>query len=258
MTPIEKAESALNERINQLKANLRETVAEKPRQFLYQSIVVSLGLNEALTVYLSMIGQFARVRYSSIKDSNAALIEQHADLMKSGRGLLEELKANPQDHLLLKRIESAQQQMAAIQKELRRGANALQRELTPSMGAVEKIALSVKRFAEADQRDLLKRSVGEIVENVRELYLTQPDLPGRLIIDESDWEKSVASEIAESTDFYEAYARAGFRALVALGILSMAVSRNPPATADEALSRATEIVAAQLKTITDRLAKSSD
>jgi len=255
MTSIEKAENALQKRIEQLKTELRDSAVETTRQFLVQSIVVSVGFKEALSAYVTAIGDYAKRRYDSIKETNTALIEQHAGLMKSGNELLDQLKANPKDGFLLKKIEAAQQEMAAIQNELRRGANALQRDLTPSMGAVDKVGASVKRFAEADQRDALKRAVAALVENVRELYLTHPGLHSRGIIDVSSWAKSVSSEVTQSTDFFEAYARTGFQAISALDVLIMAVSQNPPLRADEAIARASESVSARLKAIGARFSE---
>jgi hypothetical protein len=256
MTPIEKAETALNGRLDRLQVNLREVTSETARRFLAQSLVVCIGLGEALSNYVRMIGQYAQGRYSEIKQTNDALTAQHADLLKSGNELLERLKATPNDRILRKKIEVAQQDMAAIQKTLRRGANSLQRDLAPSMAMVDKIAASVRRFAEADQKDGLKRAIGQIVEHVRELYLAQPELPSKDIIDAAAWEKSAGSEIDQATDFYEAYALAGYQAMRALDAMTMAVSPTPPLSAEEITRRANESVAARIKAITARFATS--
>lgn len=253
MTPIEKAEKALNSRIERLQANLREAQSETVRQFLFQSLVVCIGMGEALTDYVRMIGQYAQGRHGELKQAHATLTAQHADLLKSGNELLERLKANPGDRVIRKDIERAQQNMAAIQKTLRRGANALQREVAPSMAMIDKLALSVRRLGEADQIDALKRAITMIVGNVRELYLAQPTLPSKNIIDAASWEKSVVSEINQATDSHEAYARAGYQAMLALDVMTMAVSPTPPRTAGEATHRASESAAVRLKDITARL-----
>ena len=57
MTPIEKAENALNRRISQLQANLRDSTSETSQRFLLQSLVVSIGIGEALTDYVKKIGK---------------------------------------------------------------------------------------------------------------------------------------------------------------------------------------------------------
>lgn len=256
MTPIEKAETALNRRLERLQANLREATSEPARRFLAQSLVVCVGLGEALTDYVKMIGQFAQGRYGVLKQANDTLTAQHADLLKSGNDLLEQLKASPTDRILRKKIEVAQQSMEMIQKTLRRGANSLQRDLAPSMGMVDKLAVNVRRFGEADQLDALKRAIGMIVGHVRELYLAQPELPAKDIIDAAAWEKSAVAEIEQATDFYEAYALAGYQALRAVDVMTMAVSPTPPLTAEEATHRANESVAARLKAITARFAAS--
>lgn len=252
MTPLEKAEAALNSRLERLQANLRETTSADARRFLFQSLVVCVGLGEALTDYLKTIGEYAQGRHGALKLGNEELISQHADLLKSGNELLERLQATPNDRVVRKEIELTQQAMAAIQKNLRRSANSLQRDLAPSMAVVDEIAVSVRRLAEADQKDGLKRAVGMIVGNARELYRTQPSLPAKDLIDAAAWENSAESAIEQAGDFHEAYARTGYQALLALNAMSMAVSQRPPETAEEMMRRATESVAAQLKAIAAR------
>lgn len=256
MTPIEKAEAALNNRLERLQANLREAKAEKARQFLAQSLVVCIGLGEALRDYVKTIGEYAQGRYGEIKQTNATLTAEHADLLKSGNELLERLKASPNDRSLRKEIELAQRAMAAIQKTLRRSANSLQSDLAPSMAMVEKIAVSIRRFGEADQPEALKRVIGTMVGHVQELYQAQPELPSKDIINAASWEKSAVIEIDQVSDFYEAYALTGYQALRALHVMTMAVSSTPPGTADEAARRASESVAARLKAVTARFANS--
>jgi hypothetical protein len=252
MTPIEKAENALNRRIEQLQTSLREAGSETARRFLVQSLVVCVGIGEALTGYVRMISQYAQGRHGELKQTHDVLTAQHAEVLKSGQELLERLKANPTDREIRREIERAQKHMATIQKNLRRGANALQREVAPSMAMIDKLALSVRRLSEADRSDALKRGIKEIVGHVRELYLAQPTLPAKNIIDAAAWEKSAVSGIDQATDFHEAYARAGYQAMLALDLVTMAVSPTPPRTAEEATQRANESVAARLTTITAR------
>src|SRR5581483_3717831 len=190
MTPVEKAESALNRRIEQLQANLREARTETARRLPIQSLVACIGIGEALAHYVRSIGQFAQGRHAGLKRTHDALAAQHADLLKSGNALLERLKADPGDRATRKEIERAQQDMAAIQKTLRRGANALQREVAPSIAMIDKIAASVRRFAEADQIEALKRAVKLVVAQVHELYRAQPALPAKDIIAAAAWESS--------------------------------------------------------------------
>lgn len=252
MTPTEKAEAALNLRIERLQVNLRATTSESSRRFLAQSLVTCIGLGEAMTDYVKTIGQYAQGRYDEIKQAHATLTARHAELLETGREMLERLKANPHDRVLRQEIERAQQAMESVQKTLRRGANTLQRDLAPSMGLVDKIAASVRRFAEADQPDQLQRAIGTIVGHVRDLYRSHPGLPAKDIIDAEAWEKSAANEIAHATDFFEAYALTGYQALRALAVVTLAVSPTPPLTADEANRGANESVAARLKEITVR------
>jgi hypothetical protein len=252
MTPIEKAENALNGRIERLQANLREAKSEATQRFLFQSLVVCIGIGDALKDYVRMIGQFAQGRHGELQQAQATLTAQHADVLKSGQELLERLKVNPTDRGIRKEIEQAQKTMAAIQKTLRRGANALQREVAPSMAMLEPLALGVRRLSEADQIDALKRITQGFIGHVRELYRTQPTLPAKDIVDTASWEKSAGSEIDRATDFYEACAGAGYQAMLALDLMAMAVSPTPPRTAAEATQRANESVAARLKTITAR------
>ncbi|MDO8541404.1 MAG: hypothetical protein Q7S40_13280 [Opitutaceae bacterium] len=256
MAPIEKAENALNRRIDRIQAALREAEPETARRFLIQSLVVCIGIGEALKDYVRMIGQYAQGRHGELKPTHDTLTAQHADLLKSGHELLERLKASPADRAIRKEIEIVQRNMAAIQRTLRRGANALQREVAPSIAMIDKLAESVRRLGEADQRDALKRVIKMIVGHARELYLAQPTLEAKDIIDPAAWEKSAGSEINEATDFYEAYARAGYRTILALDVMTMAVSQTPPRTAEEAIHRANESAAARVKAITARLTTS--
>jgi hypothetical protein len=254
MTPIEKADAALNNRLQRLQANLHETTSETARRFLFQSLVVCVGLGEALTDYVKMIGQYAQARYSRLKETHDTLTAEHADLLKSGNDLLERLKANPSDRSIRQQIEVAQRNKAATQKKLRRGADSLQRDLAPSMGMVEKLSVSVRRFGEANDKEVLKRVTETIVEHVRELYLAQPGLPSKNLIDAAAWVKSALAEIEQATEFHEAYATAGYQVVRAIEVLTMAMSEIPPVTTDEIRERANEAVATRLKAIAARFA----
>ncbi|MEO5959821.1 MAG: hypothetical protein ABIZ49_13875 [Opitutaceae bacterium] len=252
MTPHEKAVNAINARLERLQANLREAKTETAKQFLFQSIVVTVGVAEALSGYIKAVGQHAQRRHGEIKQTNEALGAQHADLLNSGRELLEKLKANPADPVLRKEIEALQRQMAAIQKNLRRGANSLQRDVAPSTGMIDKLAVSIRRLCEADQLEELKRATKLLVGHVRELYLAQPTVESKDIIDPVSWEKSAGSQIDQATDFYDAYARAAYQTILALDAMTMAVSETPPRTAEEAINRSNESGAARAKAIAAR------
>jgi hypothetical protein len=254
MTPIEKAELALNRRLERLQANLRESTSESARRFLTQSLLMCVGLGDALSDYVRAIGHFAQRRHGELKEANDALIAQHAALLKSGNELLERLKASPNDRGVRQEIERAQREMAAIQKTLRRGADALQRSLAPSMGMVDQLSVAVRRFGEADEIEGLKRIVGTMVRLVRELFRAHPELPAEEIIDVAAWETSAGSEIDQAGDFYEAYALAGYQALRALDLMVMALTQAAPLTAEEAAQRANEAVATRVKAIAARFA----
>ena len=252
MTPIEKAENALNARIGRLQAALQDAESESTRQFLFQSVIVSIGVGEALTGYVRAIGQYAEGRHGRLKQTHDTLTLEHAALLKSAHALLEEFKANPTNRAIRKEIERAQTRMAGVQKNLRRGANTLQRELAPSMAMIDKLAESVRRLAEADRSEALKRTIKLIVEHMRALYLAQSSLPAKVIIDAVQWEKSAGTEIDSATDSHEAYARTGYQVMLCLEVMTMALSHTPPRAADEAINRATESVAARVKEITTR------
>lgn len=254
MNPTEKAEVALNTRLERLQANLRETSSETTRRFLFQSLVVCVGLGEALTDYVKAIGAYAQARYRQLKQTHTTLTAEHEALLKSGTDLLEQLKASPSDRGILQEIERAKRDMTAIQKTLRRGADSLQRDLAPSMAMVEELALSVRRFGEASDREELRRVLKTFIEHVGELYRSQPDLPAKNLIDTAAWGNAAVAEIESTTDFYEAYASVGYQVVRAVEVMTMAVSLTPPATAEEISARANPAVVARLKTIAERLA----
>ncbi len=252
MTPIEKAETALNARIARIQANLVETKSDTSRQFLFQSLVACIGIGEALTHYVKAIGDFARERHGVLKQSHAAHTAEHEELLRVGKEQLERFKAAPTDKALRKEIERTQASMAAIQKTLRRGTNALQRELAPSMAMLDEIALTLRRLGEADQKEPLKRAVKRIIEQADELYRAQPTLTAKRIVDAEAWANSAAAEIDRAPEYYEAYAHAGTQAMLALDVMALALSTTPPTTAEDATRRASESVSARIKEITGR------
>jgi hypothetical protein len=118
---------------------------------------------------------------------------------------------------------------------------------------IDELALTVRRFGEADQIDTVKRTTKMFLGHVHELYRTQPTLPAKDIIDAAAWEISALTEIDQATAFHEAYARAGFQAILAIEVMSMAVSPTPPGSAEEATARANRSASARLKQIATRL-----
>lgn len=253
MTPTEKAVTALNTRIERLQANLRVAQSEAARQFLVQALVVAAGMGEAMTDYIKVVGQFAQRRQGDFKQITTSLSEQHAGLLKTGNVQLEQLKATPTDKAMRKEIERTQKDMAAIQKNLRRGAHELQAELSLVMAMVDETGVIVRRLSEAEQPDVLKRLLKKSIEHVRDLYAgLEATRHAKGIIDVAAWEQSVNETMAPATDFYDAYARAGYQAIFAFDLMSMAVSEKPPQTAEEATQRANQSVAARVKDITAR------
>lgn len=253
MSPYEKAVAALNARLERLQASLGEGTPETTRQAALQSIVVTLGLGEALNDYLGHVRDYAQRRHAELKQTNEALAVRHAELLEFGKQLLEQYKANPADRELRKRIETAKQDMATIQRTLRRGTNALQREVSPSVATIDQIAETVRRFVEADDREALHRVLKSLIGQVRELYATHPTVPARDIIDTASWEESAVAELEQAAGPNDTYARAGYQALLALELMALAVSETPPPTAADALSRATESVGSRLQAVTARL-----
>lgn len=254
MTPAEKAVNAVNSRIERLQAHLREAKSEAAQRFLSESVLVTIGVGEALAGYIKAVGEHAQRRHGELKATNAALTAQHAELLKGGQALLEQLKANPTDRAIRKEIDLAQQNMETVQKTVRRGANALQRDLAPSLALIDKFAVSVRKLSDAEETEALKRGLKTVVELVRELYVAQRTLPLKDTINAEVWQKSALAEIDQATDFYDAYARSGYQTILALELMTMAVSATPPQTLGEATSRANEAVAARIKQIASRFA----
>ncbi|MGH7995013.1 MAG: hypothetical protein ACRD27_03110 [Terracidiphilus sp.] len=253
MTPHEKAVNAINARLERLQANLRETRGEDAQRVLLRSLVVTIGVAEALNDYIRTVGRYAQRRHGQLKQANEALGARHAELLDSGKALLEKLKANPADRTLRKEIELAQQSMTAVQKSVRRGANTLQRELAPCLAMIDQMATSVRCFAEADRKDELKRLLKAVAGQVRELYGAHPSLPADNLIDAEAWESSGAAEIEGGADFYVGYAHAGYQTTLALEFATMALSEVPPRTAEEAAGRAADALAVRLREVAARL-----
>jgi hypothetical protein len=253
MTPHEKAVNAINARIARLQASLRDAKTETAQQFLVQSLVVSIGMAEALNDYIKSVGHYAQRRHAEVKRVNETLQAQHAELLNAAKQLLEKLKANPADAGVRKEIERTQQTMSSVQKAVRRSANALQRELAPGLAMIDRIADSVRRLSGAGDSAALKRLLKTVVGHARELYATHPALPAKDIVATEAWEKSVAAEIDRAAGFDDAYARSGYQATVAFELMALALSENPPRTPDEATQRSNESAAARLRQITARL-----
>jgi hypothetical protein len=254
MTPHQKAVNAINARLERLQANLREAKVEAAQRFLLQSLVVTVGVAEALNDYITGVGAYVQRRHAEVKHANEALGQQHADVLSSGKQLLEKLKADPTDRVLRQEIERAQRQMTALQKTVRRAANALQRELAPSLAMIDEMAANVRRFGEAEESDALKRGLKTTLALVRHFYSVQPTLPTKGIVDVAAWERRIALEMDGAADFYDAYARAGYEIILALESLRIAVSERPPGTSEEVTQRADEAAAARVKEVTARFA----
>lgn len=253
MTPIEKAERALNEQIEESQARLKTATTEAAQRQLVQSILGWAGIGDTITEYVGAIGQYAKARHGELKQTQTALTAQHEELLKSGKEMLERLKANPSDRGIRKEIEQAQRGMEAIQKSLRRGAESLQKEVNPSIRLIDTVADSVRRLCESADKEGLRRWTKAIVGHAQELYRAHPALPSKGVIDADSWEKSATSAIDDAETFVDAQARAGFQAMIALQVMVMAVSANPPATAEEATERANTAVAQRMKKLLERL-----
>lgn len=253
MTPLEKAEAALNSRIERIQTNLKDTRSESARSFLFQSLVVCVGIGEALAGYVNAVQVYANTRYNEIKDMQGRLTAEHDGLLASGNDLLERLRANPTDRDLLKQIEQTKKDMAAVQKTLRRGADSLQSELAPSMGIMDKLALSIRRIAEADGIDPLKRTLRTVFEHVGELYSAQERLPSKNIIDPAALEASALGEMDQATEFYDVFARSAYHTMLAVDLMTLALSSQPPQTAEEAVKRAHAASTTRLNVIAARL-----
>jgi hypothetical protein len=254
MTPHEKAVNAINARLERLQANLRDAKVESSQRFLFQALVVTIGLAEALNDYIKGVGEYAQRRHAELKQAHESLGTEHAELLNTGKEMLEKFKATPTDRELRKEIDRLQQKMESIQKTVRRGANALQRELATSLAMIDEMAVGVRRFSEADDAGALKRVLSTMIAKVVELYAAQPLPPAKDIIDPQAWETSALAEVGQAVDFYDGYARTGYQLTLALELMGLAVSDNPPASAEDATARGNAAAAARLKAITARFA----
>ena len=252
---MEKAERALNGRIEQLQTGLEQATSEATRRHQLHAMVVCVGLGEAITDYVRSIEQYAKSRYTELKEEQTALTAEHAHQLKSGKELLERLKTDPTDRTLRKEIEAAQRSMELIQKALRKKADALQREVSPAIRLIDELADSLRRLCDAEEKSDLKRALKLIIAHVQELYQAHPSLPSEGIINPTAWEEAAAASLNDASDFYDAHARAGFQALVAVEVMPMAVSQSPPGTAEEATQRANEAVTARVRRITERFSR---
>jgi hypothetical protein len=255
MTPAEKAETALNHRLERLQDELRRAKSEMAQRALFQSLLVCLAISDALRDYIKAIGAYAQGRHAELKEQQGRLTTQHADVLQAGNALLERFKARPTDKAIRREIERAQQEMESIQKTLRRGANALQRDIAPALAAVDPLADAIKRFSDADQIAALERVTKLVVAQVQELYRTHPGLPASGMIDAAAWEKTALGQIDAAVEFQEAYARAGNQIVLGIDLMAIAVSPAPPQSAEEALGRANTSIGARLKAVAERLAR---
>lgn len=251
MTPMEKAERALNGRIEQFQAKLQQADSELARRSLVQGIVIFVGIGEAISLHVRAVGEYAKARFAEQKKEQAALTTEHDDLLKVGEELLEKFKADPTNRDLHKELERVQGKMALVQKNVRRGANTLQRELAPSLGLIDRIADGVRRLCEAADKEALQRAMKLLLACVQDFYRAHPSASNG-IVDALAWEKSALSAIAEAADFYDAQARAGYQALLGLEVLTMAQSPDAPQTVEETSQRANASVAQRLTSIASR------
>jgi putative component of toxin-antitoxin plasmid stabilization module len=252
MTPHEKAVHAINARLERLQANLREAGTETARQFLFQSIIVTIGLSEALNDYVRTMGAYAQRRHGQLKQENDALAAQHDEWMKIGAEWLEKFKASPADKSIRKEIERAQKNMAHVQKSMRRAADTLRRELGPGLAVIDEAAVSIRRLCEATDAPGLKRVVRELIEHVRSLYAATAN---QKLIAAPAWEEAAFSAIDQAVEFHDAYARSGHQAALALELMAEIWSESPPQNPAELIQRADAATAKRLREIAQRFAK---
>ncbi len=258
MSPIEKAEQALNAQIEQVQARLKAASLTQPRPDLVQGVLVWAGLGETITQYVASIGEYARKRHGELKQIQLSLTVQHDELLKSGNEMLVRLKDDPSDRVVQKAIGEAQRAMETIQKTLRRGAATLQKEVNPCIRSIDTVAENIYRLCESKDRDRMKRWTKAIVREPEELYRAHPALPAKAMIDTASWERSAAIAIDEAPTFFEAQARAAFQAMIALEIMILGISMEPPRSPGEATERANAGVSLRLKKIMQRLADAGE
>jgi hypothetical protein len=253
MTPIDKAERALNLKIEQIQMRIQAAGSERPRSDLVQALLIWASLGAAITEFVGTIGQSAKRRHAELKEKQVALIAQHEGLLKSGQEQLERFKANPADPTVRNEIKQTQRSLEAIQKTLRRGAASLQNEVNPSIRILDTAADHVRRLCESEDKTEIKRWTRAIVKQPEALYRTHPALPTSGIINTATWEESATAAIEQAADFLEAQARGGFQAMLVLEILIMAISQNPPQSSEEAAARANAAVSLRMKDMMERL-----
>jgi hypothetical protein len=254
MTPIEKAERALNLKIEEMQARIQAAGSDKPRPDLVQGLLIWASLGETITEYVGAISNYAKLRHAELKEKQVTLIAEHDNFLKSGQEQLERLKGNPADSAIRQEIKQTQRSMEAIQKTLRRGAATLQSEVNPSIRILDTLADHIRRLCESEDKAEIKRWTKAIVQQPEELYRAHPALPTKGIIDTSSWEKSASNAIDEAGDFLEAQSRAGFQSMLALEIMIMAISPNPPESSEESTERANAAVALRTNKLMARLA----
>jgi hypothetical protein len=254
MTSIERAERALNLKIEQMQARIQGASGDKPRPDLVQGLLIWAGLGDAITEYVAAISNYAKGRHAELKAKQVTLVAEHDGLLKIGQEQLERLKAHPADPAIRKEIKQTQRSMEAIQKTLRRGAASLQNEVNPSVRIFDTIADHVRRLCESEDKAEIKRWTKAIVQQPEALYRAHPALPSKGVIDTASWEKSASIAIDEASDFQEAQSRAGFQAMIALEVMIMALSPTPPESTEEATTRANAAAAARTKKLMARLA----
>lgn len=253
MSPIERAEGALNDRVALLQTSLGSAQTATAQATLFQALLASVAVGEALADYVQSVSEYARERHGKLKQMEATLASQHAALLQSGTKLLEQLKANPGDKAVRKEIERTKRTMEGVQQKLRRGSYTLQSDLAPGMTMIDKVALAIRRFAEAAELDGLKRVVKTMVEHANDLYRSQPGLVARNVVDAAVWGKAAQAGVEQAQEFQEAFARAGYQVLLTLDVMRMALSPTPPQSAPEATRRATEAIADRLKATAARI-----
>jgi hypothetical protein len=254
MSPVEKAEGALNDRVAVLQAHLRAAQTAAAQQAFFQALLVCFAVGEALADYVRSVSEYARGRHGEIKQVEQALAAEHLILLQKGTQLLEQLKSNPADKAVRKEIERSKRGMEGLQKKLRRGTYSLRSDLAPSLAAIDKVALTIRRFGEAGDIDGLKEVVKAVVGHAHELYRTQPGLAARDIVDTAVWGKAALAGVDHATEFQEAFARAGYQVLLALDLMRMTLSPTPPKATEEAIRHATEAIAERLKATAGRFA----
>ena len=253
MTPIEKAERALNHKIEQIQARMAAAGAEKTRPDLVQGLLIWASLGQAITDYVAAINTSAKQRHAELKEKQVALVFEHDNLLRAGQAQLERFKANPEDASIRAELKQTQRNMEAIQKTLRRGAASLQNEVNPSIRILDTLADHVRRLCESEDKIEIKRWTKAIVQQPEALYRAHPALPTKGIIDTASWEMSAAAAVDEANDFQEAQDRAAFQSMLVLEIMIMAISANPPQSTEEATERANASVALRTKNLMARL-----